>query len=112
MTVIVLWLFLTVLSVGLQSVIVVFPDHTHLLFLYKCNVVLMYLAHDLIESRSFVSLIIVSCISNVGGSISCSTWNDKEICNRKKSECVYNLQTNRGSYMSANVFLNLLNELC
>ena len=28
----VLWLFLTVLWVGLQSVIVVFPDHTHLLF--------------------------------------------------------------------------------
>ena len=28
----VLWLFLTVPCVGLQSVIVVFPDHTHLLF--------------------------------------------------------------------------------
>ena len=28
-TVNVLWLFLTVLWVGLQSVIVVFPDHTH-----------------------------------------------------------------------------------
>ena len=28
----VLWLFLTVLWVGLQCVIVVFPDHTHLLF--------------------------------------------------------------------------------
>ena len=28
----VLWLFLTVLWVGLQFVIVVFPDHTHLLF--------------------------------------------------------------------------------
>ena len=27
----VLWLFLTVLWVGLQYVIVVFPDHTHLL---------------------------------------------------------------------------------
>ena len=27
-----LWLFLTVLWVGLQCVIVVFPDHTHLLF--------------------------------------------------------------------------------
>ena len=33
MTVIVLWLFLTVPSVGLQCVIVVFPVHTHLL----CN---------------------------------------------------------------------------
>ena len=28
----VLWLFLMVLWVGLQCVIVVFPDHTHLLF--------------------------------------------------------------------------------
>ena len=28
----VLWLFLTVPWVGLQCVIVVFPDHTHLLF--------------------------------------------------------------------------------
>ena len=28
----VLWLFLTVTWVGLQFVIVVFPDHTHLLF--------------------------------------------------------------------------------
>ena len=31
-TVNVLWLFLTVPWVGLQCVIVVFPDHTHLLF--------------------------------------------------------------------------------
>ena len=31
-TVNVLWLFLKVLWVGLQCVIVVFPDHTHLLF--------------------------------------------------------------------------------
>ena len=32
-TVNVMWLFLTVLSwVGLQCMIVVFPDHTHLLF--------------------------------------------------------------------------------
>ena len=29
----VLWLFLTVLWVGLQYLIVVFPDHTHLFFL-------------------------------------------------------------------------------
>ena len=29
----VLWLFLTVLWVGVQCVIVVFPDNTHLLFL-------------------------------------------------------------------------------
>ena len=31
-TINVLWLFLTVSGVGLQYVIVVFPDHTHLLF--------------------------------------------------------------------------------
>ena len=31
----VLWLFLTVLCVGLQCVIMVFPDHTHLLFSYS-----------------------------------------------------------------------------
>ena len=31
-TVSVLWLFLTVPWVGLQRVIVIFPDHTHLLF--------------------------------------------------------------------------------
>ena len=31
-TINVLWLFLTVQWVGLQCVIVVFPDHTHLLF--------------------------------------------------------------------------------
>ena len=31
-TINVMWLFLTVLWVGLQYVIVVFPDHTHLLF--------------------------------------------------------------------------------
>ena len=31
-TIIVMWLFLTVPLVGLQYVIVVFPDHTHFLF--------------------------------------------------------------------------------
>ena len=31
-TVNVLWLFLTVLWIGLRFVIVVFPNHTHLLF--------------------------------------------------------------------------------
>ena len=29
-----LWLFLTVLWVGLQCVMMVFPDHTHFLFSY------------------------------------------------------------------------------
>ena len=38
-TINVLWLFLTVLWVGLQYVIVVFPDHTHLLFSYNPLVV-------------------------------------------------------------------------
>ena len=41
MTVSVLWLFLLVSWVGLQSVIVVFPDHTHLFFLTKGNTVLL-----------------------------------------------------------------------
>ena len=34
-TITVLWLFLTVSCVGLQFVIVVFPDHTHLLFAFN-----------------------------------------------------------------------------
>ena len=34
-TINVLWLFLTVPWVGLQYVIVVFPDHNHLLFAYQ-----------------------------------------------------------------------------
>ena len=33
----VLWLFLTVPWVGLQCVIVEFPDHTHLLFNRECS---------------------------------------------------------------------------
>ena len=36
-TINVLWLFLTVSWVGLQYVIVVFPDHTHLLFEGGCS---------------------------------------------------------------------------
>ena len=36
-TVNVMWLFLMVSWVGLQCVIVVFPDHTHLLFHWKGN---------------------------------------------------------------------------
>ena len=35
-TISVLWLFLTVPWVGLQCVIVVFPEHTHLLFAFAC----------------------------------------------------------------------------
>ena len=48
-TINVIWLFLTMPCVGLQCVIVVFPDHTHLLFFhhntlirYDCFSVLMY----------------------------------------------------------------------
>ena len=42
--VIIVWLFLAVPLVCLQFVIVVFPDHTHLLFFIKTlmNVVLIY----------------------------------------------------------------------
>ena len=36
MTVSVLWFFLTVPWVGLQRMIVVFPDHTHFLYSFKC----------------------------------------------------------------------------
>ena len=35
----VLWLFLTVPSVGLQCVIVVFPDHTHFFHLLILNLI-------------------------------------------------------------------------
>ena len=35
MTVSVLWLFLMVPWVGLQCVILVFPDHTHLIFTFQ-----------------------------------------------------------------------------
>ena len=32
-----MWLFLAVAYVGLQCVIVVFPDHTHLIFVQQCT---------------------------------------------------------------------------
>ena len=38
----VLWLFVTLPWVGLQYVIVVFPDHTHLLFDYSMYVLSCY----------------------------------------------------------------------
>ena len=41
-TINVLWLFLTVLWVGLQCVIVLFPDHTHLLFENSSPGLLLY----------------------------------------------------------------------
>ena len=48
----VLWLFLTVPCVGLQSVIVVFSDHTHLLF-YKQTSRLSHITHA-ISHHSFI----------------------------------------------------------
>ena len=39
----VLWLFLMVPCVGLQCVIVIFPDHTHLLYQPKINMFLLFL---------------------------------------------------------------------
>ena len=39
-TIDILWLFLIVPWVGLQYVIVVFPDHTHLLFDWNCSGIL------------------------------------------------------------------------
>ena len=44
MTVRVLWLFLTVLWVGLQCVIVVFPDQTHLFFFQTVIFVIIFLS--------------------------------------------------------------------
>ena len=55
-TINVLWLFITVLLVGLQHLIVVFPDHTHLLWkpeLFR----LTSLWHAFIYTVVFVSLI-------------------------------------------------------
>ena len=45
---IVVWLFLAVSRVCQQFVIVVFPDHTHLLFLFKkvgCSSFIVFLGH-------------------------------------------------------------------
>ena len=44
-TVNVLWLLLTVPCVGLQCVIVVFPDHTHLLFQSMLKVMINIIKH-------------------------------------------------------------------
>ena len=51
--VIAVWLFLAVLWVSLQLVIVVFPDHTHLLFLSFQN--------NVIDTINFVKLFL-NCI--------------------------------------------------
>ena len=59
-----LWLFLTVLWVGLQCVIVVFPDHTHLLFSYS-SIILIKIQQ---KSRTEV-------FRGVGGEFSCNSLN-------------------------------------
>ena len=55
----ILWLFLTVLWVGLQCVIVVFPDHTHLLFVvnYKRKYVHEVLVNRLVKLAQEKSVI-------------------------------------------------------
>ena len=52
-TVSVLWLFLTVPWVGMQCVIVVFPDHTHLLFLQSSR---SWLLNSICRAALFVFL--------------------------------------------------------
>ena len=55
MIVVVLWLFLTVPYVGLQCVIVVFPDYNHLFF-YQCgNIYNTILSYD-VASGSEITL--------------------------------------------------------
>ena len=52
-TINVMWLFLAVLWVGLQCVIVVFPDHTHiLLFLQRTISSYMYVGRTMILIRT------------------------------------------------------------
>ena len=48
-----LWLFLTVPSVGLQCVIVVFPDHIHLLFT-SCITYLTLFKHINLRGISYI----------------------------------------------------------
>ena len=48
-TINVLWLFLTVPWVGLQYVIVVFTDHTHLLFVLYCTKTIPSLHYTIID---------------------------------------------------------------
>ena len=55
---IVAWLFLTMPRVCLQFVIVVFPDHTHLLFLpVPFNIMLYRMDHDINESCYKVTIL-------------------------------------------------------
>ena len=59
----VIWLFLTVLWVGLQCVIVVIPDHTHLLFYaYYSQDNMFYKCMDVLQ-RSMLMSMQVRCFS-------------------------------------------------
>ena len=55
MTVIILWLFLTVLWVGLQCVIVVYPDHINFPFFILIPIHNAYFLHDILEQRFIFS---------------------------------------------------------
>ena len=54
--VIVVWLFLAVPWVCLQFVIVVFPDHTHLLFLHATKLIISFEAFNTIFGRFYLPL--------------------------------------------------------
>ena len=58
MNVSVLWLFLTLPCVGLQYVIVVFPDHTHLLFDGKERACCFTLFVFLVSCGSYCSVVL------------------------------------------------------
>ena len=59
----VLWLFLTVPWVGLQCVIVVFPDHTHLLYQPKINMFLLFLRKKNENKTSKISFVLTRYFS-------------------------------------------------
>ena len=66
-------LFLTVPWVGLQCVIVVFPDHTHLLLRYSFCVHLDLLEKELVALHLFYSCSLNACalVSPPHGAMSC-----------------------------------------
>ena len=53
-TITVLWLYLAVPWVGLQCVIVVFPDHIHFFFIYKSCFILVYVALLCIDRKLWI----------------------------------------------------------
>ena len=65
MTANVLWLFLMVSLVGLQCVIVVIPDHTHLLFCNLQNIKLVKIAvHFHLQQTTIANVAAFSKITN------------------------------------------------